>query len=121
MKMTETSAFNTPTNQKKETTKCACTSFARIIENWAFRFLSVIARFIFQLIYGVKGQSMPAITDPILLESASSLARKIRKQEVRSFFIPYQRVFIHLVLYQHIYSYFIIVTVNKCSSVGIFY
>lgn len=42
----------------------------------------MVARLIFKFIYGEKGQSMPAITDPILLESATSLASKIRKQEV---------------------------------------
>lgn len=83
--MTESSAFNshhTPTkSRKKRTTK---RSFATTIEKIGFRLINILARFIFQFIYGVKGQSMPAITDPILLESATSLSKKIRKQELTS-------------------------------------
>lgn len=83
--MTESSAFNshhTPTkSRKKGTTK---RSFATTIEKIGFRLINILARFIFQFIYGVKGQSMPAITDPILLESATSLSKKIRKQELTS-------------------------------------
>ncbi|KAI9582974.1 fatty-acid amide hydrolase 2-A-like [Glossina fuscipes] len=54
------------------------------ISNWAFHVCSMIVRFAFQLIYGKKGEKMPDISDPILLESASSLAKKIRKQELTS-------------------------------------
>ncbi|XP_023300071.2 fatty-acid amide hydrolase 2-B [Lucilia cuprina] len=85
--MSETSTYNAhrkPTHNKTVTANCTSLSFARTIESWAFRFVNIIARFIFQLVYGVKGKSMPAITDPILLESASSLAQKIRKQELTS-------------------------------------
>lgn len=59
-------------------------SIGAFIGQLLFNFISKILRLIFQLIYGVKGEPMPAITDPVLLESATSLARKIRKQEVRS-------------------------------------
>lgn len=55
----------------------------RKIESWGFYIINIVGRLIFKLIYGVKGKTMPAITDPILLESATSLARKIRKREVR--------------------------------------
>ncbi|XP_037806055.1 fatty-acid amide hydrolase 2-B [Lucilia sericata] len=85
--MSETSTYNAhrkPTNINTVTANCTSSSFARTIESWAFRFVNIIARFIFQLVYGVNGKSMPAITDPILLESASSLAKKIRKQELTS-------------------------------------
>lgn len=54
----------------------------RSIGAYIFGILQLFFRQIFKLIYGVKGESMPAITDPILLESATSLAKKIRNQEV---------------------------------------
>ncbi|XP_065366711.1 fatty-acid amide hydrolase 2-A [Calliphora vicina] len=86
--MSETGASNAqqkkPTTLNNETACCTWSSFARTLESWVFRLINIIARFIFQLIYGVNGKSMPAITDPILLESASSLARKIRRQELTS-------------------------------------
>ncbi|XP_067626326.1 fatty-acid amide hydrolase 2 [Eurosta solidaginis] len=59
-------------------------SFVGCILEVLFSFITKIVRLVFQLFYGVKGETMPAITDPILLESATSLARKIRKQEVSS-------------------------------------
>uniref|UniRef100_A0A6I9V9W4 fatty-acid amide hydrolase 2-B n=1 Tax=Bactrocera dorsalis TaxID=27457 RepID=A0A6I9V9W4_BACDO len=59
-------------------------SIGAFIGQLLFNFISKIIRLIFQLIYGVKGETMPAITDPVLLESATSLARKIRKQELSS-------------------------------------
>lgn len=46
------------------------------------RFCMVIGRFIFQFIYGKKGQVMPPIKDLTLMESATSLATKIRTQKV---------------------------------------
>lgn len=52
------------------------------IGGYIFGLLQTFIRFIFRLIYGTKGERVPPITDPILLESASSLARKIRSQEV---------------------------------------
>ncbi|KAH8401889.1 hypothetical protein KR009_008528 [Drosophila setifemur] len=57
---------------------------ARSIGAYIFGILQAIIRFAFRLIYGAKGESMPPITDPILLESATSLARKIRNQELSS-------------------------------------
>lgn len=83
--MSETNAFETHrTNPPNKF------GFLRMLETWSFRLFNIIARFIFQLIYGVKGQTMPAISDPILLESASSLAKKIRNQEViTTFFVNY--------------------------------
>lgn len=36
---------------------------------------------VFQMIYGVKGQSVSKVTNPLLLQSATSLARKIRSRE----------------------------------------
>jgi len=55
---------------------------ARAIGGYIFGLLQACIRFVFRLIYGHKGESVPPITDPILLESATSLARKIRNQEV---------------------------------------
>lgn len=52
------------------------------IGGYIFGILQACIRFVFRLIYGQKGESVPPITDAILLESATSLARKIRKQEV---------------------------------------
>lgn len=63
----------------------------RTIGAFLFGLLQSFFRFVFRLIYGVSGDRMPAITDPILLESATSLATKIRNQEVRhllSYFLP---------------------------------
>ncbi|XP_017485364.1 PREDICTED: fatty-acid amide hydrolase 2-B [Rhagoletis zephyria] len=61
--------------------RCSISGF---IAQLFFNFITKIVRLVFQLIYGVKGETMPAIADPILLESATSLARKIRKQELTS-------------------------------------
>lgn len=54
----------------------------RAIGAYIFGMLQLFFRQIFRLIYGAKGESMPPITDAILLESATSLAKKIRSQEV---------------------------------------
>ncbi|KAH8386203.1 hypothetical protein KR200_001025 [Drosophila serrata] len=54
------------------------------IGGYIFGILQTFIRFIFRLIYGPKGERVPPITDPILLESASSLATKIRSQELSS-------------------------------------
>lgn len=57
--------------------------FSVRISNLCFRVVTAILRVIFTLVYSKSGKKMPAIKDPILLESATSLARKIRHQEVR--------------------------------------
>ncbi|XP_034654757.1 fatty-acid amide hydrolase 2-A [Drosophila subobscura] len=57
---------------------------SRVVGSYIFGLLQACIRFVFRLIYGAKGESMPPIRDPILLESASSLARKIRNQELSS-------------------------------------
>ncbi|XP_064537761.1 fatty-acid amide hydrolase 2-A [Drosophila montana] len=56
----------------------------RTIGAFLFGLLQSFFRFVFRLIYGVSGDRMPAITDPIHLESATSLATKIRNQELSS-------------------------------------
>ncbi|XP_013109061.2 fatty-acid amide hydrolase 2-A [Stomoxys calcitrans] len=97
--MTENNAFTTNNERRKRSSsrrsstsrshrtpsrRKGGSSFLRIMEDVFFRLYTMFARFIFKLVYGVKGQSMPAITDPILLESATSLAKKIRRQELTS-------------------------------------
>lgn len=52
------------------------------VSNWISHIFKKIVRLGFRLLRGAKGDRMPAISDPILLESASCLAKKIRKQEV---------------------------------------
>ncbi|XP_053962064.1 fatty-acid amide hydrolase 2-B [Anastrepha ludens] len=101
--MTETNAFNSEEKSKRSRRhssrrhsssssvssgrrhrsqkRCSISAF---IAQVFFNFISKIIRLVFQLIYGVQGETMPTITDPILLESATSLARKIRKQELTS-------------------------------------
>lgn len=46
------------------------------------RFVCKMFRFIFLVIYGAHGKSMPSIDDPLLLDSASTLAEKIRTKQV---------------------------------------
>lgn len=101
--MTETNAFNSEEKSKRSRRhssrrhsssssvssgrrhrsqkRCSISAF---IAQVFFNFISKIIRLVFQLIYGVQGETMPTITDPILLESATALARKIRKQELTS-------------------------------------
>ena len=58
-------------------------SVVKVIANLFQRFLNVLVRFLFKyVIYGKKGQSMPPIRNLLLLESASSLAIKIRTRKV---------------------------------------
>lgn len=59
--------------------------FSIVITNAIFRIYTTLIRFVYQLTYGAKGGTVPPITDPILLESATSLATKIRKKEVKLF------------------------------------
>ncbi|EDW90795.1 fatty-acid amide hydrolase 2-A [Drosophila yakuba] len=59
-------------------------SVGQAIGGYIFAILQTCIRFVFRLIYGQKGESVPPITDAILLEPATSLARKIRSQELSS-------------------------------------
>ncbi|XP_055854926.1 fatty-acid amide hydrolase 2-B [Episyrphus balteatus] len=59
-------------------------SFVLCIQHFLFTFIMKIARVIFIIIYGKKGHSMSAITEPLLLESATSLAEKIRTKQLSS-------------------------------------
>lgn len=53
----------------------------RII-NGLHRYLCAFIRFIIVLFRGERGQSMPPIDDRLLLESATSIAEKIRTKQV---------------------------------------
>jgi fatty acid amide hydrolase 2 len=51
------------------------------------RIIEIIVRFLLRnLIYGRKGQSVPPIKNPLLLESATELAAKIRTKKVVEFY-----------------------------------
>jgi fatty acid amide hydrolase 2 len=44
-----------------------------------------IGRYVYKnFVYGEKGRKVPPISNPLLLESATSLAKKIRKRQVTS-------------------------------------
>lgn len=58
--------------------------FLRRVESFLHSLVCFIFRVIVTWLYGEKGQSMPPINDVILLESASSLALKIRTKQVTS-------------------------------------
>lgn len=47
-----------------------------------FTIVDVFFHWLFGLVYGKNGESMPAINDLLLLESASSIAFKIRTGKV---------------------------------------
>lgn len=51
--------------------------------NLMHRFLGLCVRFILVKVKGEHGESMPAIDDLLLLESATSIAEKIRTKKVR--------------------------------------
>lgn len=53
-------------------------TFCRILHS----FIEVIMRFLLKLVYGGPGERMPPIKNLLLLESASSLALKIRSGKV---------------------------------------
>lgn len=53
-------------------------TFCRILHS----FIEVIMRFLLKLVYGGPGERMPPIKNLLLLESASSLALKIRTGKV---------------------------------------
>lgn len=50
--------------------------------NWVHYAIVTTVRILLTAIYG-KGQSVNPVTNPILKESATSLARKIRRKQVR--------------------------------------
>lgn len=58
-------------------------SLVRTIMTVGHRFVLLVARCIFRFVYGEKGAAMPPIRDLTLLESATSLAAKIRSKKVK--------------------------------------
>lgn len=50
--------------------------------NLFYRFFGLCVRFILVKVHGEHGQSMPPIEDLLLLESATSIAEKIRTKKV---------------------------------------
>ena len=50
--------------------------------------VEVLFHFLFKLVYGGPGEQMPPIKDLLLLESASSIARKIRTRKVSFSLLP---------------------------------
>lgn len=72
------------------------------ISNFIFRVVSMVLRFIFSLVYNQPGKKMPPIQNPILLESATSLARKIRCKEVNHHL---ELVSLNSILFQYINYY----------------
>ncbi|XP_055921354.1 fatty-acid amide hydrolase 2 [Eupeodes corollae] len=78
--MGETSEFSTDVSNRHKKRS----SFVLYLEHFFFTLITKIARLIFTVIYGKKGKVMPAITDPLLLESATSLASKIRTKQITS-------------------------------------
>lgn len=59
-------------------------TFAKGVESFFHRVICLIFRVMVTWIYGKKGKSMPPINDLVLLESASSLAHKIRCKKVNN-------------------------------------
>lgn len=57
--------------------------FIKTVINIMHRFLVLMFRMLIQFLYGEKGQSMPPIKNFILLDSATTLAYKIRTRKVR--------------------------------------
>lgn len=60
----------------------ACKNLFVIVINYIHAILEIVARFLFQLYNGRKGQQMPPIKDLILLDSATTIAHKIRTKKV---------------------------------------
>lgn len=56
--------------------------FAKQVVKVIFGVIEVIFHKLFELVYGKKGRCMPPISDLLLLESATSIAYKIRTRKV---------------------------------------
>lgn len=78
--MQKTKEYSTESRRQRSKTS----SFIYYIEHFVFTLLTKIGRIVFTLFYGKRGYSMPPITDLLLLESATSLAEKIRTKKVKS-------------------------------------
>ncbi|XP_059608648.1 fatty-acid amide hydrolase 2-A [Phlebotomus argentipes] len=60
------------------------TSILKVSGNLMHRFVVILVRTVMRFLFGTKGGAMPPIKDLNLLESATSLARKIRTGKVKS-------------------------------------
>lgn len=68
----------------------AASIFWRIL-NLLHRYICIFVRLLMVKLYDERGQSMPPIDDRLLLESATSIAEKIRtKQVIRFVSVFYQ-------------------------------
>lgn len=56
--------------------------FVKTVINIWHRFMVLMFRMLVQFLYGEKGESMPPIKNLILLDSATTLAYKIRSRKV---------------------------------------
>lgn len=61
--------------------------FKRTVVKILFNFVQVVCRFMLKIVYGGPGQKMPPIKNLLLLDSASTLALKIRTKKVMFFII----------------------------------
>lgn len=59
-----------------------CKNTVILIINVYYAIVAILARLVFQCWYGRKGKTMSPIKDPILLDSATTIARKIRTKQV---------------------------------------
>lgn len=71
----ESIKMNNPKSKKKM-------GFVKSVINIVHRFLVLMFRMLIQFLYGEKGESMPPIKNLILLDSATTLAYKIRTRKV---------------------------------------
>ena len=66
-------------------------SLIRSVLYYTISAFTLIARpvvwLIFRLIYGERGQSVSKVSDPLLMESCTKLAKKIRLREVSFYFV----------------------------------
>lgn len=53
---------------------------------FVYRALVICVRFVLVRIYGERGQSIPSIGEPLLLQPATSIAEKIRTKQVITHF-----------------------------------
>lgn len=63
-------------------TNTQSTSFIQRTLNVLHRYMCHIVRFVMVKLYGKHGESVPPIDDKLLLESATSIAEKIRTKQV---------------------------------------
>lgn len=84
--MKQLSAINVRNKERKKTVKMGSSNlvqkYIRTVSRILHSFVEVVMRFLLRLVYGGPGERMPPIKNLLLLESASSLALKIRTKKV---------------------------------------